>query len=155
MVDNCNLNCKGCAHFSNICDKNYVEVEQFERDLINDDIFRKIETIRSFHTRLTDEKKDGDFSANKSCSGRFCRFINDGKISKCYLPLLIEILNKKYGKKFEVSEKDYILLDDIKDGWDTIDKLNGDIPFCQYCRDELYVRMEVIIYSSTFPFKIV
>ena len=233
LVDNCNLNCKGCAHFSNICDKNYVEVEQFERDLkkltehfelynfrllggepllhpnlkeiieisrrylpnsrliivtngllldklspkilksisdnkiiitislyqptfkklnsiveiltkynikylINDDIFRKIETIQSFHTRLTDEKKDGDFSANKSCSGRFCRFIRDGKISKCYLPLLVEVLNKKYGKKFEVSEKDYILLDDIKDGWDTIDKLNGDIPFCQYCRDELY-----------------
>ena len=33
LVDNCNLNCKGCAHFSNICDKNYVEVKKFEQDL--------------------------------------------------------------------------------------------------------------------------
>ena len=54
------------------------------------------------------------------------------------MPLLIEVLNKKYGKTFEVTDEDYLLLDNIKDGWDAIDKLNGDIPFCQYCRDELY-----------------
>lgn len=233
LVDNCNLNCKGCAHFSNICDKKYVEVQQFKQDLkkitdifnlynfrllggepllhpnlkeiieiaryylpdsrivivtngllldklspeilkaiydnniiitislyeptfkrmnnilevlnkynikylINDDIFRKIQPVQSFHTRLSETKKENDFSANKSCSGRFCRFIRDGKLSKCYLPLLIEVLNKKYGKTFEVTDEDYLLLDNIKDGWDAIDKLNGDIPFCQYCRDELY-----------------
>ena len=233
LVDNCNLNCKGCAHFSNICDKKYVEVEQFERDLkkvttifnlynfrllggepllhpnlykiieitrqylpnsrivivtngllldklshellksmsenniiltislykptykklnsilkvlnkynikylINDDFFREIQPIESFHTRLSETKNENDFSANKSCSGRFCRFIRDGKLAKCYLPLLIEVLNKKYGKKFELTDKDYILLDEIENGWDAIDKLNGDIPFCQYCRDKLY-----------------
>lgn len=233
LVDNCNLNCKGCAHFSNICDKNYVEVKKFEQDLkkiteifdlynfrllggepllhpnlkeileiaryylpssrivivtngllldklspeilksmsenniiitislykptfkklnnllvilnkynikylINDDIFREIEPIQSFHTRLSETKKENDFNANKSCSGRFCRFIRNGKLSKCYLPLLIEVLNIRYGKRFELTDKDYIELDDIKDGWDAIDKLNGDIPFCQYCRDELY-----------------
>lgn len=233
LVDNCNLNCKGCAHFSNICDKKYVKAEQFEEDLkkvtnifnlynfrllggepllhpnlneiieiarrylpssrivivtngllldklshellksmsenniiltislykptykklnailevlnkynikylINDDIFREIQPVQSFHTRLSETKSENDFSANKSCSGRFCRFIRDGKLSKCYLPLLIEVLNKKYGKKFELTDKDYIVLDDIENGWDAIDKLNGDIPFCQYCRDELY-----------------
>lgn len=105
--------------------------------LINDDVFRDIEPIQSFHTRLSETKNENDFSANKSCSGRFCRFIRDGKLAKCYLPLLIEVLNKKYGKKFELTDKDYILLDEIEDGWDAIDKLNGDIPFCQYCRDEL------------------
>ena len=233
LVDNCNLNCKGCAHFSNICDKKYVEVKQFKQDLkkvtsifnlynfrllggepllhpnlkeiieiarnylpssrivivtngllldklspevlklmsekniivtislykptfkklneilvilnkynikylINDDIFRDIEPIESFHTRLSETKNKNDFSANRSCSGRFCRFIRDGKLSKCYLPLLVEVLNKKYGKKFELTDKDYIMLDDIENGWDAIDKLNGDIPFCQYCRNELY-----------------
>lgn len=233
LVDNCNLNCKGCAHFSNICDKNFVQVEQFEKDLkkitdifnlynfrllggepllhpnlkeiieisrkylpssrliivtngilldkisseilkaisdnnaivtislykptfnklniilpilqqynikylINDDYFKEIAPIESFHTRLSTEKKENDFSANKSCSGRFCRFLRDGKLSKCYLPLLISVLNQKYGVNYELSDRDYIRLQDISDGWDAIDKLNGDIPFCQYCRSELY-----------------
>ena len=233
LVDNCNLNCKGCAHFSNVCSKKYVDLEQFETDLrkvtdkfnlynfrllggepllhpnlknileisrkylpnsrliivtngllldklsedilkslhdnnvivtislykstyvklesileklnkfgikylINDDMFERNDVIQKFHTRLSEDKNVGDFSANKSCSGRFCRFIRDGKISKCWLPLLIDIVNDKFNRNFEVTSDDYILLDDIDDGWEAIDKLNGDIPFCQYCRDELY-----------------
>lgn len=233
IVDNCNLNCKGCAHFSNICDPRYVDINSFEQDLkkitehfylynfrllggepllhprlkdiieisrkylpnsrlvivtngllldklspellrcmfennvivtislymptfskidniisilkqygikylINDDYFKTIEPIKSFHTRLSETKNVNNYDANKSCSGRFCRFIRDGKISKCYLPLLIDEVNKKYGKNFEVSNEDYISIYDLKDGWDAIDMLNGDIPFCQYCRDELF-----------------
>ena len=33
IVDQCNLNCKGCAHFSNIYDNNYVDVNKFKEDL--------------------------------------------------------------------------------------------------------------------------
>lgn len=33
IVDHCNLNCKGCTHFSPIADKSYIDVESFSKDL--------------------------------------------------------------------------------------------------------------------------
>lgn len=33
VVDHCNLNCKGCAHFSNIYYNNYVDLADYERDI--------------------------------------------------------------------------------------------------------------------------
>ena len=51
--------------------------------------------------------------------------------------MLIELLNKKSGMNFEVSKDDYIELRDIVNGWDAIEKMNGDIPFCEYCREYL------------------
>lgn len=60
-----------------------------------------------------------------------------GKISKCYYPLLIEVLNKKYGTNFELSENDYVELSTVQNGWDVIEQLNNRIPFCDYCREEI------------------
>lgn len=232
VVDHCNLNCKGCAHFSNVCDKNCVDLEQYKSDLkiiskkfnvyyfrilggepllhpklkqlleitrellvntrivivtngllipklskdilqmianndimisislykptfeklddilkilknydikflINDDYFRPISPIEKFQTSLSLEKKSIENNSDKVCTGRFCRFLRDGKISKCYYPLLIEILNKKYGTNFELSEIDYVELATIKNGWDVIEQLNNRIPFCDYCREEI------------------
>lgn len=232
IVDQCNLNCKGCAHFSNICDNNFVSLDKYKQDLeiiaekfylynfrllggepllhpqlpelvditrkilpnsriiivtngllinklddsvlkkisennviisislykptfqilnniinilkqydinylINDDYFKNPEVIEKFHTRLSTTKSKKGYLANERCSGRFCRFLRDGKISKCYYPLLIESLNKKSGMSFEVSKDDYIELKDIINGWDAIEKMNGNIPFCEYCRDYL------------------
>ena len=33
VVDHCNLNCKECAHFSNIYDNNYVNLVDYEHDI--------------------------------------------------------------------------------------------------------------------------
>ena len=231
IVDQCNLNCKGCAHFSNIYNNNYVDVDKFKEDLktisdkfylynfrilggepllhpkisdlikisrdvlknsriiivtngllidrlneeilrtildnniiisislyqptyeklesieeilkqyninylINDDYFKEPEVIEQFQTRLALEKKTEDNLASEFCYGRFCRFLRDGKISKCYYPLLIDILNEKYGTNFEISDDDYVNINDITDGWETIEKLNNPIPFCDYCREK-------------------
>lgn len=228
VVDHCNLNCKGCAHFSNICDNNIVKLEEFKRDmeliannfnvynfrvlggepflhpelkellcilkeklkgtritivtngllldradkelldyiskndilltlslyeptyekidkikailneynikyLFNDDFYRPLEKIDKFQTRLTLEKENDGLISSKKCTGRFCRFVRNGKITKCYYPLLVDILNKKYGTSFIVDENDYIELDKITNGWDVIDRLNKKIPFCDYC----------------------
>ena len=232
IVDQCNLNCKGCTHFSNICDNKFVSLDKYKSDLemivekfnlynfrllggepllhpqlselvditrkilpnsriiivtngllinklsdsvlkklsernvivsislyeptfemlesiinvlkqyninylINDDYFKGTEVIEKFHTRLSTTRSQEGYLANERCSGRFCRFLRDGKISKCYYPLLIELLNKKSGMNFEVSKDDYIELRDIVNGWDAIEKMNGDIPFCEYCREYL------------------
>lgn len=233
IVDQCNLNCKGCAHFSNICNNNFVPLEEYKKDLelisekfnlynfrllggepllhpqlsklveitrnilkksriiivtngllinklnetvlkslsennvivsislykptyeildsiistlnyhninylINDDYFRKPEVIDKFHTRLSTTRSEEGYLANERCSGRFCRFLRDGKISKCYYPLLIELLNSKLGMNFQVSRDDYVELSEIVDGWEAIEKMNNDIPFCEYCREYLY-----------------
>lgn len=233
VVDHCNLNCKGCAHFSNIYDNNCVDLEQYKSDLkiisekfnvyyfrilggepllhpnlkqlieitiqllvntrivivtngllipklsedilqviadndimisislykptfeklddiikilnkynikflINDDYFRPISPIEKFQTSLSLEKESVENNSDKVCTGRFCRFLRDGKISKCYYPLLIDILNKKYGTNFELSKGDYVELSTIENGWDVIEQLNNRIPFCDYCREEIY-----------------
>lgn len=234
VVDQCNLNCKGCAHFSNISDNNFVELEQYKNDLLkisqkfnlynfrilggepllhpqfadlieyariifpkctivvvtngllipklcadilnklaknkiiisislyeptslildeilgvlkmyninyflNDDYFKEPEVIKKFQTRLGELKnKDNGDIAWKSCTGQYCHFLRNGKISKCYYPLLIEKLNEKYNTNFNVSIDDYIEIDKIIDGWDTIEKLNKKIPFCDYCQQEDY-----------------
>ena len=33
LTDHCNLNCKGCSHFSNISDEFFLDKNDFERDL--------------------------------------------------------------------------------------------------------------------------
>ncbi len=233
VVDQCNLNCKGCAHFSNICDNNWVSIDKFKRDLIlvnekfdlyyfrllggepllhpklaelirishevlketkivivtnglliskldektlqtiadnnvlisislyeptnavldeisfilkkynikfiiNDDFFSQNNVIDKFQTRLSTERvNDGEF-VSKNCIGRFCRFLRDGKISKCYYPLLIDILNKKYKTNYAVTDDDFIDIASVENGWQLIEKLNKKIPFCDYCSSEVY-----------------
>lgn len=229
IVDNCNLNCKGCAHFSNICQPYFVTPKDLAKDLymiinhfnllcfrllggeplihpnldeiikvirailpetelvlvtngilipkisqevidalcendvivsislykptekllpkiierlnkenikycINDDCFNKAEVITQFHTRLSTEKSNEEYQVSKNCGGRFCRFLRDGKISKCYYPLLIDNLNDSFNTDFIISNDDFIELSEITDGWEAINRLNGVIPFCNYCR---------------------
>lgn len=33
ITDHCNLNCRGCYHFSPLCDEDYLDVREFERDM--------------------------------------------------------------------------------------------------------------------------
>lgn len=106
--------------------------------MINDDYFRDISVIDKFNTSLSLEKQDSGELASKICTGRFCRFLRDGKISKCYYPLLIEILNEKYGTNYIITDDDYIEIDSINDGWEVISKLNNKIPFCDYCSETLH-----------------
>lgn len=76
--------------------------------MINDDFFSPIEPIKKFKTRLTLENNNKGDKVSKECIGRFYRFLRDGKIAKCYYPLLIEISNKRYGTNYVVSRDDYI-----------------------------------------------
>lgn len=106
--------------------------------MINDDYFRDISVIDKFNTRLSLEKQDSGELVSKICTGRFCRFLRDGKISKCYYSLLIEILNEKYGTNYIITDDDYIEIDSINDGLEVINKLNNKIPFCDYCSETLH-----------------
>ena len=100
---------------------------------INDKIDNST-TVSNFRKRLSLNK---DYPCStKNCSGKFCRFLREGKISKCHYPLLISILNNTFNTHYSVLENDYILIDEISNGWETIFKLIEPIPFCSYCSPE-------------------
>lgn len=48
LADHCNLNCKGCDHFSPLAEEHYTSIEEYERDLIRlSDLFGdKVRRIR-------------------------------------------------------------------------------------------------------------
>lgn len=47
LTDHCNLNCKGCLHYSSIAPEWYADLEQFEKDMRRlSQLFRSIKTIR-------------------------------------------------------------------------------------------------------------
>ena len=47
IVGHCNLNCKGCSHFSNIiCDNSFVTLESYEKDL------RRMKELFSYIARI-------------------------------------------------------------------------------------------------------
>ena len=103
---------------------------------INDDYFKKPEVITKFHTRLSTEKNNEGAQVSQNCGGRFCRFLRNGKISKCYYPLLINNLNDLFNTYFIISDDDFIVLSEITNGWEAIEQLNNSIPFCDYCRSK-------------------
>jgi hypothetical protein len=47
LVDHCNLNCKGCSHFSSLSEKKFIDFISFQRDLQRlGELFDDISTIR-------------------------------------------------------------------------------------------------------------
>ena len=44
IVDHCNLNCKGCGHFSPLASKSFLDLETFENDLRRNYGWRSITT---------------------------------------------------------------------------------------------------------------
>jgi organic radical activating enzyme len=59
LVDHCNLNCKGCAHFSPLCKAWFLNIDDFTRDLIrlksevtNIDLFRLMGGEPLLHNNL-------------------------------------------------------------------------------------------------------
>ncbi len=59
LVNHCNLKCKGCTHFSNICDKYEISIEQFKNDieklssLVNIDLIRLMGGEPLLHSELS------------------------------------------------------------------------------------------------------
>jgi hypothetical protein len=47
LTDHCNLNCKGCGHFSSLAPPHFADIQQYERDIKRlSKLFRNIHTIR-------------------------------------------------------------------------------------------------------------
>ncbi len=90
--------------------------------------------IRRFHKCLTLEKQFNAKYNCENCFARECWFLKNGLIAKCVTPLQIEILNRKFGTCFEVTDKDFINLETMSESsWNDINKLLSENDFCKYC----------------------
>lgn len=62
-------------------------------------------------------------------------FLQDGKLAKCPMMLLIDIFDKEYGIRREC-KKEYIdLYKDKIDGWKALELLNRPSEMCSYCAE--------------------
>ena len=90
--------------------------------------------IEEFGKCLTNKRTHNASISGKYCMGEICRYLRDGKISRCSRPLLSPYINEYYGENFILEDVDYISLeDDSLSSWDMVRKLHEVTPFCGYC----------------------
>lgn len=238
IADRCNLKCKGCMHFSNLCEEDvYPDVEQFTKDfkrikelfgnvfiirlmggepLLNPnattyfDIVREIfpvseirivtngllvpqqtntfwknvqknqisvdvspypptikmiDSIKAtldsygipygtistelerFRKSLTLEPKNNPEESVKLCQSSHCRFLRNGKIAKCPLPILIPDFNAYFGTNI-VSQDVFDIYKETS-GSELKRKLDNFADMCKYCPCEAsFIDWEPTIHNA-------
>ncbi|MDR2147026.1 MAG: TIGR04157 family glycosyltransferase [Tannerella sp.] len=239
LSEHCNLNCAYCCHCSSVAEPEFLNIEQFERDITqlskltnghvktvmllggeplqNPDIVRvmqitrqnipygniniltngillakmkedfwtgcrnnkisvlispypiKLNTGKIFRTaqkygvrvsRYTTKGRNGKddmfrvqkfdmsgkrdiYRAYKNCS---CRspFLQDGKLYPCPPMPSSRHLEKRFGVKFEISRKDFLILNQVNDLQEILDFISRPSPFCRYCAfDNEFVQWKI------------
>ncbi len=70
ITDHCNLNCKGCAHFSNLCPPTFADLAEFESDMRA----MAITSRRSSRSTFSAENRSCTRRSPSSCVSRARRF---------------------------------------------------------------------------------
>jgi len=96
--------------------------------------FRTVKKFTSRKIRLDVNGKQNAVENFKRCGYR-CNFILDGKLSRCFYPLVIKHFNMYFGHKLNVNKDDFINIHDYN-----VEQikmfLNSPIPFCKYCKND-------------------
>lgn len=77
-------------------------------------------------------KQDGALSHFR-CFNRGCLTVTQGKLFGCATSAFIGRLNAVSKKQFELSEKDYVSLDELTDVKQVRRFITHSVPFCRYC----------------------
>lgn len=106
-------------------------------------MFMKNLGINAFKTvqKFTSRKLSLDVSGRQDAKGNFdrcgyrCNFILNGKLSRCFYPMVINHFNKKFGQELKTTENDFI---DIHkhDEKEIRAFLQSPIDFCRYCKND-------------------
>lgn len=94
-------------------------------------------TVQKFTSRKISLDVSGrqDAKANFDRCGYRCNFILDGKMSRCFYPMVINHFNKKFGYDLQTTQNDFI--DIHKACQNQIrDFLQSPIDFCRYCKND-------------------
>lgn len=102
--------------------------------------FLKQKGIMAFRTvkKFTSRKLSLDVSGSQDASANFekcgyrCNFIKEGRLSRCFYPLVIEHFNKAFGHHLEVCPNDTLDIH-AHSREEIIDFLHKPIDFCRYC----------------------
>ena len=87
----------------------------------------------SCHSYARRAKKDGSYSFDH-CGARTCHFLHDdGRLTVCGIPCFYDAVRDKLTSENEVSEKNWIDIYRVKDGYEVLRAFNREIPFCTYC----------------------
>jgi len=90
-----------------------------------------------FWMQKLDESGKFDFAeAHKNCFWPHCTFLKDGKIYLCATAPCSAHLNERFGLNFQVSEDDYIALDEAENLQKILEFIKKPSPFCRYCATE-------------------
>ena len=92
------------------------------------------EELQNFRKSLTLSPNHNLEKAVRLCGSAHCRFLRNGKIAKCPLPLLIEDFNHEYGCTIE--SKDIYDIYAEQSGAALKEKLEQYADMCRYCPDE-------------------
>ena len=105
-----------------------------KHDLVNTTIIwgRVVFTKKMLKRKHKTPQKSFDNCYNRKNA---CYFLQDGKLAKCPMMLLIDIFDKEYGIRREC-KKEYIdLYKDKIDGWKALELLNRPSEMCSYCAE--------------------
>ena len=91
------------------------------------------ETLHKFRKSLSLTSTNNPHKSTQLCQSSHCRFLRNGKISKCPLPLLIDDFNKVYHSNLYSS--DYYDIYQEQSGEALKEKLDNYIDMCKFCPD--------------------
>jgi len=90
-----------------------------------------------FHSKKFDMSGKRDISkAFEYCRDKYCTFLKDGRIYLCPRIPCSTHLEKRFNVKFTITEKDYLVLDEVNDLKEILDFILRPVPFCGYCDSE-------------------
>lgn len=95
--------------------------------------------VKTFAKRWTDSPLEDAQKNNAVCGSAGCHYLRNGKITKCPDAELIQYFDTKFGTHLQ--SRDFIKLDETRDGWKAIESLEAPIDLCSYCTLD---RMEYI-----------
>lgn len=90
--------------------------------------------LQKFRKSLTLYPVNNPQKAVNICGSSHCRFLRNGKIAKCPLPLLISDFNEKC--KCKIESNDYYNIYEEKTGAELKKKLDSFADMCRYCPEE-------------------
>lgn len=129
IVNHCNLNCRACAHFSNICSEFFMDLSQFKKDIseINKKINYQLINILGGEPLLHPDLADFLYAVRKICTDKIITLTTNG--------ILLPSLNEKIWEAFRVN-KIYIRLSAYPP---TLNKIKNYIGLIREKKVEVYV----------------
>lgn len=139
LADHCNLNCKGCTHFSNLVKEPVLaDYEQFRQDLRRlSGLFSNIyeifllggepllnpdagNFIWDHFTKFLHPKGDSDGTeVFKKCPRKNCTFLDKGKVAACCLPFVVHYFNDHFDESIPEQEGIDIYASDYREAYYT------------------------------------